>query len=132
MELTCICLSSRRKVHRGSIFTLEALQAEQGDSLLIQFGSESAPTFVLVDGGPGSVAYNQVLLPQLKELRARFQPAAALAMALIVCSHIDNDHIAGIIVLVVGVGPALADTVAIDCSWRNSFRRLAPNLTEGG
>jgi beta-lactamase superfamily II metal-dependent hydrolase len=113
-----------------SIFTLEALQAEQGDSLLIHFGSESAPTFVLIDGGPGSATYNQVLLPRLKELRARFSPQQPLALPLVVCSHIDNDHIGGIIALVVGVGSANTDTVAIDCLWHNSFRRLASNLSE--
>jgi beta-lactamase superfamily II metal-dependent hydrolase len=113
-----------------SIFTLEALQAEQGDSLLIHFGPESAPTFVLVDGGPGSATYNQILLPRLKALRARFSPQQPLALPLAVCSHIDNDHIGGIIALVVGVGSANTDTVAIDCLWHNSFRRLAPNLSD--
>jgi hypothetical protein len=113
-----------------SIFTLEALQAEQGDCLLIHFGHESAPVFVLVDGGPGSAVYNTILLPRLQALRAAFSTTQPLHLPLVVCSHIDNDHIGGILALLEGVSPSTSDTVSVDCLWHNSFRRLASNLGE--
>ena len=112
------------------IFTLEALQAAQGDCLLIHHGSERAPRFLVVDGGPGSAIYERLLLPRLEELRARWTPQAPLPLPLVVCSHVDHDHIGGIIKLVEGVTPAPTDAVKIERLWHNSFRRLAPDAPE--
>jgi hypothetical protein len=112
------------------IFTLEALQAEQGDCLLIHYGPVEAPRFVVVDGGPGRATYSGHLLPRLQELQARWAPTRPLPLPLVVCSHIDNDHIGGIIELVEGVTPARSDTVSVGSLWHNSFRRLAPDADE--
>lgn len=111
-----------------AIFTLEALQAQQGDCLLIHFGPEDDPRFVVVDGGPGIGIHDRVLGPRLRALRERWAPSGPLPLPLVVCSHIDNDHIGGLIRLVELT--ATSDTVSVESLWHNSFRRLAPRAPE--
>lgn len=110
------------------IFSLEALQAQQGDCLLIHFGPEHAPRVVVVDGGPGTAIHDRVLGPRLSELRERWAPSGPLQLPLVVCSHIDNDHIGGLIRLV--ERSAASDAVSVENLWHNSFRRLAPSAPE--
>jgi hypothetical protein len=110
------------------IFTLEALQAQQGDCLLIHFGPEDEPRFVVVDGGPGTAIHDRILLPRLGQLRTRWAGEGPLPLPLVICSHIDNDHIGGVIRLVERGVPS--DAVAVEGLWHNSFRRLAPAAPE--
>ncbi len=80
------------------IFTLEALQAEKGDSLILHFGSSKAPRFIVIDGGPNTV-YENSLKPRLEELRAKFgnKEDDKLDIEMVMVSHIDDDHINGIL-----------------------------------
>jgi glyoxylase-like metal-dependent hydrolase (beta-lactamase superfamily II) len=102
------------------IFTLEALQAQQGDCLLIRFGPDDDPRFLVVDGGPGTAVHDRVLGPRLRELREHWAPARPLSLPLVVCSHIDNDHIGGLIRLVELT--AASDAVAVEVSAQTSAR----------
>jgi len=76
------------------ILTLEALRAQEGDCLLLHFGTRDAPRLALIDGGPGQT-YEDVLLPRLQEIH-RKRGTARLDIDLAMVSHIDNDHITGI------------------------------------
>lgn len=78
------------------IFTLEALPAHQGDSLLLHFGTVTEPKLAIIDGGPSRV-YNPALRPRLFDIRAaRGTPDAdPLEIDLLMISHIDDDHIRG-------------------------------------
>lgn len=76
------------------VFTLEALHAQFGDSLLLHYGDGDAPKLMVIDGGPAGV-YQDSLRPRLEELRGDGQ----LAIQLVMVSHIDRDHITGIIAL---------------------------------
>jgi hypothetical protein len=78
------------------IFTLEPLQAQQGDSLVLHFGPTDAPKFIVVDGGPGGT-WNASLRPRLEELRTRWAPEGALPIEIVMVSHIDDDHIHGVL-----------------------------------
>ena len=49
------------------LFTLEALPAEEGDCLLLHWGTREKPKIALIDGGPGRV-YENDLRPRLEEL----------------------------------------------------------------
>jgi len=49
------------------LFTLEALQAKHGDSLLLHYGKPKAPKLIVIDGGPAGV-YKASLRPRLAEL----------------------------------------------------------------
>jgi hypothetical protein len=70
------------------VFTLEALQAFYGDSLLLHAGDR----LCLIDGGPFRT-WQTSLRPRLEELRGG---AAQLKIDLAMVSHIDGDHIQGL------------------------------------
>ena len=70
------------------IFTLEALQAFYGDSLLLHVGDK----LCLIDGGPFRT-WQTSLHPRLEQLRGG---AAQLRIELAMVSHIDGDHIQGL------------------------------------
>jgi len=78
------------------IFSLEALQANQGDSLILHFGDKDAPEFAVIDGGPATI-YKKSLQKRLKEIAGKFSESSALPIALAMVSHIDDDHIHGIL-----------------------------------
>jgi beta-lactamase superfamily II metal-dependent hydrolase len=73
------------------IFTLEALRAAEGDCLLLHYGDKTKPQRVLIDGGPQGV-YEDALRDRLAEL-------GAPTLELVVVSHIDADHITGVLAL---------------------------------
>jgi hypothetical protein len=77
-------------------FTLEALQAEHGDSLLLHFGAVGSPGLIVIDGGPRGV-YPKTLKGRLAALKAACAPDARLPIRLMMVSHIDDDHIHGIL-----------------------------------
>ena len=85
------------------IFTLEALRAAQGDSLLLHYGPKNAPLLAVIDGGPSGV-YKRWLRPRLEALRASRSPDAPLPLKLLAVSHIDGDHIQGVLDL---LGPGV-------------------------
>jgi hypothetical protein len=107
-------------------FSLEALQAGPGDSLIVHYGDP--PLFILVDGGP-KPTYSKVLRKRLDALKDKWQDmdTQKLIIDLLLISHIDDDHIAGIVELLsdmctreaVGPLPYLIQTV-----WHNSFDDL--------
>jgi hypothetical protein len=75
-------------------FALEALQANDGDCLLLHFagGAGDAVTRVLIDGGSQGI-YKRVLKPRLDALRGQ----DPLDLRMVMVSHIDADHITGIV-----------------------------------
>ena len=50
------------------IFSLEALRARHGDSLLLHYGTKSDPKLIVIDGGPSGV-FKGALKPRLEALR---------------------------------------------------------------
>lgn len=74
------------------MFTLEALEAKEGDCLILHYGPADAPKRILIDGGPSGV-FKQTLRKRLVQLRE--EGSADLQMVMV--SHIDADHIAGIL-----------------------------------
>ena len=112
------------------IFTLEALQAEQGDCFIVHFGADHAPQFLLVDGGPEDVTYSQVLAPRLGQLRARLAQGP-LPLPLVVCSHIDDDHIGGVLDMFKAIDGWPNDLVAVNCLWHNSFTAILDEPDSG-
>jgi len=80
------------------IFSLDIRRALEGDCLIVHYGTKDKPRLVLIDGGP-----NQVYKPQLKPRLAQIRNARGLAddeslpVDLMMVSHIDDDHINGIL-----------------------------------
>ena len=116
------------------IFSLEAIRALHGDCLLLHHGTPNNPHAVLIDGGPGDV-YRQTLKPRLRELRdglirrGRLAADAPLPLSLMMVSHIDDDHIGGLLELAEdGTGGLEIDGkswVAPKTLWHNSFETLS-------
>lgn len=78
------------------LFTLEALSAKHGDSLLLHYGKPNNPKLIVIDGGPAGV-YRNSLRPRLTELKDSRSPNAALKIRMLMVSHLDDDHINGVL-----------------------------------
>jgi hypothetical protein len=109
------------------VFTLEALEAKHGDSLILHYGDEKAPRFIVIDGGPAGVWAGN-LKPRLAELKAEWSPDEPLPLEMVMVSHIDDDHINGILGLTdelvrQGDDPQW-DVLAL---WHNSFDEILGN-----
>jgi len=115
------------------LFTLEALEAEHGDALLLHYGSASAPKLIVIDGGPPRV-WRRTLRPRLDELRAALVGEdEALPIQVMMVSHIDEDHIGGLLGLTRVLrrerdddDPASYDVLRL---WHNAFEDV---LDDGG
>ncbi len=82
------------------IFTLEVRRARKGDCLLLHYGSAADRGLILIDGGPSRV-YEPHLKPRLEAIRAARGLTASqpLTVDLMMVSHVDDDHINGILEL---------------------------------
>jgi hypothetical protein len=114
-----------------TIFTLEALEAAHGDSLLIHYGAESDPRLMVIDGGPKGI-YKASLSPRLKAIRAA-RGGGRLEVRLLLVSHIDDDHITGILDLTNELCDAQRAGQALPYDiltlWHNSFDDLTAKLS---
>jgi hypothetical protein len=106
------------------IFSLEALQAFHGDSLLLHAGSAESPLLLLIDGGP-SGTWETSLQPRLEELRGERAGDSALQIDLAMVSHIDDDHVNGMVDFAGELVTQQLDSkpLSYDVStlWHNSF-----------
>ena len=116
------------------IFTLEALDAKHGDSLLLHFGAPERPRLALIDGGPNGV-WTDPLSGRLEALRAALgDEDGTLRIELAMVSHIDDDHINGLLDMTrallkkkdEGVHPLPWNVLQL---WHNHFEDL---LGDGG
>lgn len=101
------------------MFKITALPASYGDCLWIEYGAEADPCVILIDAGPSAP----------KALKSRLQQLAARGghLELVVVTHVDRDHIGGILNLLDKdfYGAGVRDL------WFNGFRHLpAPGLLE--
>lgn len=106
------------------MIVLEALNAKFGDSLLLRYIHEGQDRLWMIDGGPPGVL-NASLLPRLDELRGDNE---SLRVDLAMVSHIDADHIAGMVELTKKLVELRDDgkTVPLDIQrfWHNGFREI--------
>jgi hypothetical protein len=80
------------------MFSLDVRRAHKGDCLLLHFGSKDAPGLIMIDGGPKNV-YKPHLKPRLEQIRKARGLAKndSLPVDLLMVSHVDDDHIQGIL-----------------------------------
>ena len=97
----------------GRVFTLEMLPAREGDCLLITWGEAHHPHRLLVDGG------RRGTLPDLRD-RLVALPEDERRLELLVVTHVDRDHIEGVLALLTHSDPpaTFADV------WFNGFHHL--------
>lgn len=101
------------------MLTLRVVQAAYGDCLILVFGTQAQPHYILIDGGPPDT-YDRHLRAELQKITAAH---GKLDMA--VLSHVDNDHIIGLLDLLSELRAQQAGnkprTVGIDALWHNAF-----------
>jgi beta-lactamase superfamily II metal-dependent hydrolase len=110
------------------LFSLEALKAQHGDCLLLHWGDPAR--LILIDGGPGPVFRNS-LEPRLEELReSRVGPEESLPVDMLIVSHIDDDHIAGVLGLtkrLLQEADEGAPLIEVALLWHNAFDDIVGN-----
>jgi Metallo-beta-lactamase superfamily len=92
------------------MFRIEMLPANHGDGLWIEYGTPPDTHHVLIDGGP----------PYAKEELEGQLARVGGHLELLVISHVDFDHIGGIVSLLA----RLPDGVRIDATWFNAWKHL--------
>lgn len=116
---------------------LEVLPAQQGDCLLLHTATDAGSGLVLIDGGPAGVS-SDTLIPRLEGLRQERQLGddEPLVIDLVVVSHVDDDHINGVIDLFEKMLEAKqagnAPLFKVKGLWHNSFDRVLGNDETGG
>ena len=79
------------------MFKLHVVQAKYGDALILSFGTSAKPRHILIDGGP-SGNYAADLEPALEKIVGK-----GGKLDLVVLSHVDNDHVVGLLDLFAAV-----------------------------
>jgi beta-lactamase superfamily II metal-dependent hydrolase len=109
------------------LFSLEALNAKHGDALILHLGEPNAPETAVVDGGPSGV-FRAVLRPRLDALVATRGVDGTLPIKLLMASHVDDDHVRGVLDLAEHVEKERASTggssYRVGTLWHNAFEDL--------
>lgn len=103
------------------MFTVELLGAQRGDCLWLTYGEGDERHHVIIDGGPSETIGS--LVPEL-ERRLSALPPGDDRVELLVISHIDADHIQGIVSL-------LSDPARVRLFrdvWFNGFKHLPSDV----
>jgi hypothetical protein len=110
--------------------SLDVRRARKGDCLLLHFGSKNEPGLVLIDGGPSDVFAPQ-LRPRLIEIKdARgLGEGQPLPIDVLMVSHVDDDHIKGILDLTreLLAKPKGARAFRVATLWHNTFDDVIGN-----
>lgn len=111
------------------IFSLEVLKAYQGDCLLLHFGTDNEPGLILIDGGPDKV-YPKYLKKRLLAIKQEREltETEPLVVDLLMVSHIDEDHIQGILDLtdeeIEAMNAQQPRMLNVLSFWHNSFKDI--------
>jgi len=101
------------------MLTVEMLPAEHGDCLWVQYGDPGRPSVLLIDGGTGATATTRRLGQRIADRLGPDHPAA-----LAVVTHVDADHITGVLDLLEAAGRDLPLAEV----WFNGWEHLAPGV----
>jgi hypothetical protein len=112
------------------LLRLIVVQAQFGDCLLLQSSYGDKSTLMLVDGGT-SQTYEKDLKPTIEKLLNKESK-----IDLVVLSHIDNDHILGLLDLFEDIKKnreaKVDDALRIEGLWHNSFGDIIGEKTDNG
>ena len=102
------------------MFQIEALAAREGDCLWVEWTHGRTRRRMLIDGGPGT---SNAPPPPLAA-RIASQPANERHFDLVVCTHIDSDHIGGLI----GLFNRPPTAFNVGDVWFNGRQHLNPDM----
>src|SRR4051812_38451798 len=117
------------------IFSLEVRKARAGDCLLLHYGTKTDPGLIMIDGGPATV-YDSFLRPRLEQIKTarKLGDGEPLGVDAVMVSHIDDDHINGILEFTHELvdakqarKPALAKVKSF---WHNTFDDIIGNSSQ--
>ena len=112
-------LPGKARKGASTMLNLQIVQARYGDSLILQYGTADSPRYLLVDGGPAYV-YERHLKPILQTIHGE-----GGALDLIVLSHVDDDHVNGLLDFLDDLLEKLdrpdSDLIAVGELWHNTF-----------
>jgi beta-lactamase superfamily II metal-dependent hydrolase len=97
-----------------TIFNIHMLPASEGDCFLVEWGDGQCPQRMLIDGGRART-YERQLKPIL-----RSWPMEQKRLRLLVVTHVDRDHIEGVIAMANDRNLALS----VDEVWFNNYDNL--------
>ena len=107
----------------NAFFRIEMLPAKHGDALLVEYGDEQRTRRILIDGGPLG-AYPEV------EKRLKQTPLGDQTVELLVVTHVDTDHVEGIIRML--AMPEQQWPVYVKEVWFNGWRHIEEARDLGG
>lgn len=105
------------------MLTLQLLPAREGDAIWVRWGNSEAPYQMLIDMGTEETGR------QLRE-RINSLPEAQRIFELVVVTHIDRDHIGGLLSCLVDVAPLSG--FATKDFWFNGFAHLDGHKPDSG
>jgi beta-lactamase superfamily II metal-dependent hydrolase len=114
------------------IFGLEIQRAHEGDCFIMHYGTKEDPGIVLIDGGPSQV-YDPDLKTRIEEIRKNrgLGIETPLWVDLLIISHIDEDHIQGILELMDDLANDYAARrplpLKIQNFWHNTVKKIVGN-----
>lgn len=103
-----------------SMFRIQMFPAQHGDCLWIEYGDPNAPSRVLIDAGPAGTWKN--LAPKLASL-----PVAERHFELLVCTHVDADHITGVLTIL----SKNEHEARYDDVWFNGWKHMTEEVEYG-
>ncbi len=107
------------------MFKLEIIFAFEGDCLLLHYGDSAQPDWILIDGG-ARTTWEKKLKPRLAEMTRQLGEPVPLGMVMV--SHVDGDHIKGILDMYKLLkDDRAAQVCTVDVLWHNSFDDIIDN-----
>jgi hypothetical protein len=110
------------------MFKLHIVQAKQGDCLILEYGTQAEPKYILIDGGPAAI-YKTHLRDELRRIK---EAKGKLDVA--VLSHVDDDHVRGLLDLMAELQQQRDDgapeTISIGELWHNSYSQTVGDEIE--
>jgi hypothetical protein len=98
---------------------LHLVQAKQGDCMILEYGTQAEPKYILIDGGPATI-YKTHLRGELRRIKK-----AKGKLDAVVLSHVDDDHVRGLLDLMAELqrqrDDGMPETISIGELWHNSY-----------
>ena len=133
---TCFVPFNPFEIERFAMrFSLDVIRARKGDCLMVHYGTKAQPRLMMIDGGPSKV-YKPHLRPRIAQIRAArgLDDNTSLPVDVLMVSHLDDDHIKGVLDLTKELRTQKADNqpqlIRVRTLWHNCFDDLLDTTPE--